>query len=228
MRDEYPQFAASVPCYHLEGPYLSAGGAHGAHDPALMRIPNWLEFERLQAAARGRIGIVTIAPELAGARNYPPCSRCRCAGGDRSYGWRTRGYSSRGGRRRTAEHSLGNGCAALIPRHKTPIGSTGRGRTIRQHHLRWIPPSHGRGANHQPHQSSRPAGTDYGCHARDRSGAGRLPPGTHTIRLLPSGQIVTLTSPSSLGGSTLTMDRAIQGFQALARVPIETACRRQC
>jgi len=59
-------FAGSVPGYHLEGPYLSPGGARGAHNPALMRTPDWDEFSRLQEAAGGNIAIVTLAPECRG------------------------------------------------------------------------------------------------------------------------------------------------------------------
>jgi hypothetical protein len=51
-------FASSALCYHLEGPYLSPGGAHGAHDPALMRSPDWNEFSRFQEAAGGNVAIV--------------------------------------------------------------------------------------------------------------------------------------------------------------------------
>jgi N-acetylglucosamine-6-phosphate deacetylase len=61
--------AWAMPCYHLEGPYLSPLESHGAHDPQLMRNPDWDEVARLQVAAGGR-GIVTIAPELPGALEF--------------------------------------------------------------------------------------------------------------------------------------------------------------
>jgi N-acetylglucosamine-6-phosphate deacetylase len=69
-RQTCPAFAKAAPCYHLEGPYLSKGGSKGAHDPARMRHPSWEEFLELQLAANGRIGIVTIAPELPGAIDF--------------------------------------------------------------------------------------------------------------------------------------------------------------
>ncbi|MDV6012897.1 N-acetylglucosamine-6-phosphate deacetylase [Haloechinothrix sp. LS1_15] len=50
---------------HLEGPWLSASHC-GAHDPALLRPPRADEVERLLAAGRGTITMVTLAPELAG------------------------------------------------------------------------------------------------------------------------------------------------------------------
>ncbi|MBC7443613.1 MAG: N-acetylglucosamine-6-phosphate deacetylase [Ramlibacter sp.] len=50
---------------HLEGPWLSP--AHrGAHDDALLRIPDAESVDRLLRAGRGTVRMVTIAPELAG------------------------------------------------------------------------------------------------------------------------------------------------------------------
>lgn len=51
---------------HLEGPWLSAAKC-GAHDPTLLRTPDWAEVRRLVDAGRGTIRMVTLAPELAGA-----------------------------------------------------------------------------------------------------------------------------------------------------------------
>jgi len=52
---------------HLEGPWLSAARC-GAHDPAMVRPPDPAEILALLAAARGAIRMVTLAPELDGAR----------------------------------------------------------------------------------------------------------------------------------------------------------------
>lgn len=51
---------------HLEGPWLSPG-QRGAHDADLLREPNPADVDRLLAAARGHLRMVTIAPELPGA-----------------------------------------------------------------------------------------------------------------------------------------------------------------
>ncbi|HWM03612.1 MAG TPA: N-acetylglucosamine-6-phosphate deacetylase [Actinophytocola sp.] len=51
---------------HLEGPFLSAARC-GAHDPAVLRPPDPASVERLLAAGKGAIRMVTIAPELDGA-----------------------------------------------------------------------------------------------------------------------------------------------------------------
>jgi N-acetylglucosamine-6-phosphate deacetylase len=50
---------------HLEGPWLSAGHA-GAHDPALLSRPTPAAVDALLAAGRGRLRMVTLAPELPG------------------------------------------------------------------------------------------------------------------------------------------------------------------
>jgi N-acetylglucosamine-6-phosphate deacetylase len=51
---------------HLEGPFLSAA-RRGAQDPRHMIAPDVAAFERLHAAAAGRLRVVTLAPELPGA-----------------------------------------------------------------------------------------------------------------------------------------------------------------
>ncbi|MEW2521985.1 N-acetylglucosamine-6-phosphate deacetylase [Actinacidiphila alni] len=64
-------FAGAVPGIHLEGPYLSGlDGYRGAHDPAILRDPDTVEFDRWQRAAGGLIRIVTLAPERAGAADF--------------------------------------------------------------------------------------------------------------------------------------------------------------
>jgi N-acetylglucosamine-6-phosphate deacetylase len=51
---------------HLEGPYLSHDRC-GAHDPALLRVPDPTEFHRLVQLGRGHLRMITLAPELPGA-----------------------------------------------------------------------------------------------------------------------------------------------------------------
>ncbi len=51
---------------HLEGPFL-APARRGAQDPRHMIAPDVAVFERLHAAARGHLRVLTIAPELSGA-----------------------------------------------------------------------------------------------------------------------------------------------------------------
>jgi len=51
---------------HLEGPFLSPA-RRGAQDPRHMLAPDVAVFERLHAAARGHLRVITLAPELPGA-----------------------------------------------------------------------------------------------------------------------------------------------------------------
>lgn len=51
---------------HLEGPWISSRYC-GAHDPATLREPTSADVARILDAGRGRITMVTIAPELPGA-----------------------------------------------------------------------------------------------------------------------------------------------------------------
>jgi len=50
---------------HLEGPWLSPRHS-GAHDPGLLALPTPAAVEALVTAARGRLRMVTLAPELPG------------------------------------------------------------------------------------------------------------------------------------------------------------------
>lgn len=110
----------ALPCYHLEGPYLSPeDGPRGAHPREHVRRPDRDEFLRWQDAACGRIRLVTIAPEVEGARPFiewltkqgvvvaightaaaPPLVRDAVKAGAR-----------------LSTH-LGNGSHAMLPRHE--------------------------------------------------------------------------------------------------------------
>ena len=56
---------------HIEGPFISPeDGPRGAHNAAWVRPPDWEEFLDWQAAAKGRIRKVTLAPEWPGAIDF--------------------------------------------------------------------------------------------------------------------------------------------------------------
>ena len=64
---EDADIAKAVPGYHLEGPFIAADdGPRGAHPRAHVRPPDPGLFRRWNAAAAGRIRLVTLAPELPG------------------------------------------------------------------------------------------------------------------------------------------------------------------
>jgi N-acetylglucosamine-6-phosphate deacetylase len=66
-----PLIAHAIPCIHVEGPYISSeDGPRGAHPLVHVRPPDLNEYERWQQAAEGRIGLITLAPEYPGTREY--------------------------------------------------------------------------------------------------------------------------------------------------------------
>lgn len=61
---------------HLEGPFISiVPGAKGAHDEKYIKQPSWETFMSYQEAARGKIKLITIAPEWEGAYSF--IEKCR-------------------------------------------------------------------------------------------------------------------------------------------------------
>ncbi|HEU0185286.1 MAG TPA: N-acetylglucosamine-6-phosphate deacetylase [Blastocatellia bacterium] len=69
--DESPEFARAMVGIHVEGPFISPeDGPRGAHPKQHARPPDWDEFQRWQDAARGRIRVVTLAPEWPGAIDF--------------------------------------------------------------------------------------------------------------------------------------------------------------
>lgn len=66
IQRETPPDEATPIGIHLEGPFLSHA-KRGVHQAELLQPPSVALFERFQAAARGHIRLVTVAPELPGA-----------------------------------------------------------------------------------------------------------------------------------------------------------------
>lgn len=121
--DADPALAAAIPAAHMEGPYLAAeDGPRGAHPREHVRDPDWEEFQRLQEAAGGRIKILTVAPERAGA--LPFIERAAGAGIVVALGHTgaspevIRDAVKAGARLST---HLGNGAHAQLPRHPNYI-----------------------------------------------------------------------------------------------------------
>ncbi|MBI4578177.1 MAG: amidohydrolase family protein [Planctomycetes bacterium] len=65
--EELPLVAAMCPGIHVEGPFISPeDGPRGAHRRQYVRDPSIADYERLWASSRGRIAILTLAPERPG------------------------------------------------------------------------------------------------------------------------------------------------------------------
>lgn len=104
---------------HMEGPYISpADGARGAH-PRAQAVPATTDdFNRRQDAAEGRIVLVTIAPEVSGALSlieYLAANGIRVAIGHSEANTAAIRDAIAAGA--TLSTHLGNGCAAVLPRH---------------------------------------------------------------------------------------------------------------
>jgi N-acetylglucosamine-6-phosphate deacetylase len=223
-RELEPRFARSVPCYHLEGPYLSPGPSHGAHDPALMRPPDWNEFAELQAAARGRIGIVTIAPELPGAFEFIRQARATgiIVAISHTDGSTAEVHSAADAGSTLATH-LGNGSPQWIDRHRAPF---------------WAQLADDRlsasiicDGFHLPPEIVtivlRVKGLDRTILVTDAVHVAGLAPGPYTLVGVPielerGGRVVRIGS-NSLAGSSLSMDRAVAIFKESASLSLAEA-----
>ncbi|HEV2350594.1 MAG TPA: amidohydrolase family protein [Terriglobia bacterium] len=225
-RQQDARFAQSAPAYHLEGPYLSPGGARGAHDSDLMRNPNWDEWQSLQESAGGNIRIVTLAPELPGACEF--IERASAAGIIMALG-HTDATPEQIHRAiecgaRLATH-LGNGCPNFIHRHQNPLwpqlASDGLMVSLICDGFH-LPPDLVRVV-------FRAAGVERCILITDAVHVAQLPPGQYMmvgreIELLPSGQVVTMDR-QCMAGSALSMNRAIRVFQEFAGASLAEALR---
>jgi len=113
------RLARAMPRFHLEGPYISPeDGPRGAHPLAHVRPPDLDEFHRLQDAAGGRIGLVTLAPERPGALPFIEALTRQgivvAIGHTAASSAQIREAIQAGARLST---HLGNGSHPLLPRH---------------------------------------------------------------------------------------------------------------
>jgi len=104
---------------HMEGPYISPlDGARGAHPREHVIEASIEDFKRRQDAAEGRIVLVTLAPETAGAIElieFLVESNIRVAIGHTAASPEQIRDAIKAGA--TLSTHLGNGCAQLLPRH---------------------------------------------------------------------------------------------------------------
>ena len=108
---------------HMEGPYISPlDGPRGAHPRAHVAPASLDDFARRQEAADGRIVLVTLAPEVPGALDlieHLAGGGIRVAiGHSDATPALVRDAVAAGA---TLSTHLGNGCAAMLPRHQNVI-----------------------------------------------------------------------------------------------------------
>lgn len=115
----------AVPFVHVEGPSISPeDGPRGAHPLPHVRAPSLAEFARWQAASGELVGLVTLAPEYAEAPDYIRAVTAAgvvvALGHTAATPEQIRAAVDAGA---TLSTHLGNGAAAVLPRHPNFIWS---------------------------------------------------------------------------------------------------------
>jgi N-acetylglucosamine-6-phosphate deacetylase len=196
---------------HMEGPYISPeDGARGAHRREDVSPPSIDDFARRQDAARGRIRLVTVAPEVPGVLTLVERlarDGIRIAiGHTAATPAQVRDAISAGA---TMSTHLGNGCAQMLPRHPNFVweqlaaDELLAGLIVDGHHL---PAS----VVKSMVRAKTPARTVL---VTDATTAAGRPPGEYTlgglkVRLDETGRVAVPGQPN-LAGSALSLDRAI-------------------
>jgi N-acetylglucosamine-6-phosphate deacetylase len=208
---------------HMEGPYISPeDGARGAHRRECVRAASRDDFRRRQDAADGRIVLVTLAPEVDGAL---PLIGSLTADGIRVAIGHTaaspqqiQNAISAGA---TLSTHLGNGCAAVLPRHPNVIweqlaaDALFASVIVDGHHL---PPA-------TVKSIVRAKGLTRTILVTDAIAAAGCDPGTYMIggvrtELAADGR-VSLAGTPYLAGSSLTLDRAVANTARFTGRPLE-------
>ena len=201
----------SIAGIHMEGPYISPeDGPRGAH-PRDWVVPATVDdFDRRQGAAEGRIVLVTLAPEVPGARaliEHLVRAGVRVSIGHTAATSQPILDAIAAGA--TLATHLGNGCAQMLPRHPNGIWDlladdrVSASFIVDGHHL---PPS-------TVKAMIRAKGSARSILVTDAIAAAAAPPGQYAIGGTwcesSAGGRVSLPGTPYLAGSSLTMDRAI-------------------
>jgi N-acetylglucosamine-6-phosphate deacetylase len=208
---------------HMEGPYISPDdGPRGAHPRAHIRPASIDDYRRRQEAAEGRIVLVTLAPEVPGA--LPLIDHLVAAGVRVAIG-HTAATPAQLAAAISAGASLathlGNGCAALLPRHPNGIWELLAADEVLAtlivdgHHL---PPA-------TVKSMVRAKGVHRTVLITDAIAAAGAAPGRYRLgdveaELGADGR-VSLPGTPYLAGSSLTMDRAVGNTARFAALPLD-------
>jgi N-acetylglucosamine-6-phosphate deacetylase len=208
---------------HMEGPYISSeDGARGAHPRECVTRASIDDFNRRQDAAGGRIVLVTLAPEVSGAISlieHLVSAGVRVAIGHSAASPPQIADAVAAGA--TLATHLGNGCAAMLPRHPNVIwellaaDAVVASFIVDGHHL---PPATVKAL-------LRAKGLERSVLVTDAVAAAGCAPGPYTIggvdcELDAHGR-VSLPGTPYLAGSALTLDRAIANTVQFTGLPID-------
>ncbi len=229
-RETDAELARAMPLFHMEGPFISSlDGPRGAHPAAHVRLPDETEFQILQEAAGGGIGLVTVAPEVPGA--LPFIERRTKEGIVAAIGHSAaeptiiRDAIQAGAQLST---HLGNGCPKVLPRHPNLLWEQLAADELMAslitdgHHLPWS-------LVRCFIRMKTPERIIITC---DVSEMGGLPPGRYgqwdqAIEVLPEGKIV-LSHQGILAGSWSFTDACVSRLVASGIVRLEQAIRMAC
>lgn len=210
--DRFPDVAARILGIHLEGPFLSAlAGYRGAHPAEAMRDPDWKLFQEFQAAAGGRIVLITLAPERYGAIEFiARASRegIAIALGHTAAGGEVVRSAARAGARLSTH--LGNGIESTLPRHPNPIWEQAACDDLS---ASFIADGHHLEAS-TLRVLARAKGPARTLLVTDASPLAGLPPSTYgEWAVEPSGKIVVSGTPY-LAGSNVTLPESLRRLLA--------------
>jgi N-acetylglucosamine-6-phosphate deacetylase len=223
-----PVVAGCVVGIHVEGPAISTeDGPRGAHPRQHVRPPDLDEYRRWQAAAGGRIRMVTLSPEYPGAPDYIRAivadGLVASVGHTGASGDQIRAAVDAGARWST---HLGNGAHALIRRHPNYIWDQlaedrlSAGFIFDGHHL---PPAFMRTA-------IRAKGVERTVLVSDAISIAGFPPGDYelwdgtAVKLEPSGRLALKGTPY-LAGSASALPACVTNAVRHAGVTLGDAVR---
>lgn len=221
------QLEQLCPRLHLEGPFISPeGGPRGAHQLKYCITPKQMPdlIDRLNEASGGRVGIVTIAPELEGAMKL--ISRCSRAGiyiaiGHTQASTRQLDEAVQAGAKFSTH--LGNGSHAFLPRLDNYLQTQLADDRL---YATFIADGH-----HMPFATLknfiRAKTPSRGILITDAIEAAELGPGRYKV----GGELIAVTADgraakpgaSNLAGSALTLDKAVINVALNCDVSFEQA-----
>lgn len=211
--------------YHLEGPFLSPEeGFRGCHPEACMLPASLDVFERFQAAAGGRIRLVTVAPEVPGALALIDALAGRgilvALGHTAADRATLRAAADRGARLST---HLGNGTAALLRKADNPILSQLADDRLTASFIAdgvHIPPDY-------LAVYVRAKGMARSILVTDATAGAAAPPGDYRMGAVPLARgpepVIRLAGTPYLAGSALTMDQAVRNVMAWLGLELDAA-----
>ena len=224
--ERWPDVAAAVVGIHQEGPYFAAeDGPRGAHPLEHVREPRWEEFAELQAAAGGRIKILTMSVHFDSAPEFIAQATAAgvvvAIGHTGASGAQIRAAVDAGARLST---HLGNGSHRMLRRHPNYLwDQLAEDRLVASlivdgHHL---PPE----VVKSMVRAKTPARVIL---VSDVSGWAGMPPGRYgsmggEIEILADGRLVIAGQDQLLAGASLPIGVSIHNVMCFAGVDLATA-----